>query len=171
MLKTLNKENLLKVNFLDLNKYNSDYVYKIIKRNKIPYNTLNKDSILNLIINHDKNLKSGKLESQLLKNKTNRKKFIRQKKFVNDSLKIGENMYEEKVVKRRMKNEFTNQRVNSNKNRRESSRRLSRIPIEVRSIKSAKSKKLVLKKKNLNDESAQSFKYENEVVLCKILQL
>jgi hypothetical protein len=164
MLKTLNKENLLKVNFLDLNKYNSDYVYKIIKRNKIPYNTLNKDSILNLVINHDKNLKSGKLDSQLLKNKTNRKKYTRQMKFVEESLKIGQNMYEEKVVKRRMKNEFVNQ-----KSRRESSRRSSRISnIDLCSIKMAKSKKLVLKKQNIKEESIQNRINKNEVLLCKI---
>ena len=77
-----------------MNKYNSDKVYKIIKKFKIPYNTLTKDSILNLIINFDKNSKTGKIDNNssnfLLKHKTNRKK----------SVKGKENLYSEKINKR-----------------------------------------------------------------------
>jgi hypothetical protein len=77
-----------------VNKYNSDKVYKIIKKFKIPYNTLTKDSILNLIMNFDKNSKNGKLDNNynfLLKQKTTRKK----------TLKDKENLYSEKINKRK----------------------------------------------------------------------
>lgn len=84
----------MKNNGIDVNKYNSDKVYKIIKKFKIPYNTLTKDSILNLIINFDKNSKNGKIENSsnlLLKQKTNRKKSVKDK----------ENLYSEKINKRK----------------------------------------------------------------------
>ena len=85
---------MLKLNNIDLNKYNSDKVYKIIKKFKIPYNTLTKDSILNLIINFDKNSKTGKVENGnfLLKQKTMKKK----------PLKDKENLYSEKINKRKI---------------------------------------------------------------------
>ena len=84
----------MKNNGVDVNKYNSDKVYKIIKKFKIPYNTLTKDSILTLIINFDKNSKNGKIDNNsnfLLKQKTARKKSVKDK----------ENLYSEKVNKRR----------------------------------------------------------------------
>jgi len=109
MLKQLNKENLLKNNSVDINKYNSDHVYKIIKKNKLPYNSLNKESILALIVNHDKNFKNGKLESQFLKTKTNRKKLNKNVKIPRNPIKFGENMYDEKVVKRRNKNKLNSE--------------------------------------------------------------
>ena len=82
---------MLKNNNIDVNKYNSDKVYKIIKKFKIPYNTLTKDSIFNLIINFDKNSKNGKIENPnfMLKQKTPRKKSIR------------DNVYSEKINKRK----------------------------------------------------------------------
>jgi len=93
ILKLFNKDNLLKNNGIDVNKYNSDKVYKIIKKFKIPYNTLTKDSILNLIINFDKNSKNGKIDNNnfLLKQKTFRKKTVKDK----------ENLYSEKINKRK----------------------------------------------------------------------
>ena len=60
ILKQLNKDNLIKANNINPNKYNSDKIYQIIKKLKIQYSTLNKKSILNLIINYEKNLKNSK---------------------------------------------------------------------------------------------------------------
>ncbi len=94
ILKQICKENLLKANNVDPNKYNSDYVYKIIKKNKIAYNTLNKETILSLVINNDKNLKCGKGEGGFLKNKSNRKKSVR------GYVKKEENLYDQKVRRR-----------------------------------------------------------------------
>ena len=93
-MKIINKDNLLKNNSIDVNKYNSDKVYKIIKKFKIPYNSLTKESILNLIVNFDKNSKNGKIENSnlLLKRKTQRKKSIKER---------DNNLYSESINKRK----------------------------------------------------------------------
>lgn len=95
MLKQINKDNLLKANGIDPNKYNSDRVYKMIKKNKIAYNNLNKEAILAMIINYEKNHKIGKNEMHMLKSKTNRRK----SKGLSSNLK--ENLYDEKINKRK----------------------------------------------------------------------
>lgn len=59
ILKSLNKDNVLKSSGIDPTKFNSDKIYKIIKKYKIPYNTLTKESVLQIIINQDKNGKVG----------------------------------------------------------------------------------------------------------------
>jgi hypothetical protein len=61
----------------------------MIKKFKIPYNTLTKESILTMIMNYEKNAKVGKVEQGFLKNKTARKKN-----------KEKENLYSEKINKR-----------------------------------------------------------------------
>ena len=60
ILKQINKENLLKNNGIDYCKYNSDKVYKLLKKYKITYKNVTKDTILNLIIATEKNQK-GKI--------------------------------------------------------------------------------------------------------------
>ena len=60
ILKQINKENLLKNNGIDYYKYNSDKVYKLLKKYKITYKNVTKDTILNLIIATEKNQK-GKI--------------------------------------------------------------------------------------------------------------
>ena len=60
ILKQINKENLLKNNGIDYYKYNSDKVYKLLKKYKITYKNLTKDTILELIIATEKNQK-GKI--------------------------------------------------------------------------------------------------------------
>jgi len=50
ILKQINKENLLKNNGIDYYKYNSDKVYKLLKKYKITYKNVTKDTILDLII-------------------------------------------------------------------------------------------------------------------------
>ena len=57
ILKQINKENLLKNNGIDLCKYNSDKVYKLLKKHKISYKDVTKDSILDIIIATEKNQK------------------------------------------------------------------------------------------------------------------
>ena len=94
ILKLINKDNLLKINNIDIDKYNSDKVYKIIKKYKIAYNSLTKDSILNLILNYDRSTKNGKIEngSFILKQKPIKKKPEKDK----------ENLYLEKITKRKI---------------------------------------------------------------------
>jgi len=50
ILKQINKENLLKNNGIDFSKYNSDKVYKLLKKYKISCKNVTKDTILDLII-------------------------------------------------------------------------------------------------------------------------
>jgi hypothetical protein len=59
ILKTLTKENVFKENNIDPVFYNSDRIYKIIKKQNIPYNSLNKESIVDLIIKHNIHTKEG----------------------------------------------------------------------------------------------------------------
>ena len=60
ILKQINKENLLKNNGIDYYKYNSDKVYKLLKKYKITYKNVTKETILDLIIATEKNQK-GKI--------------------------------------------------------------------------------------------------------------
>ena len=70
ILKQINKENLLKNNGIDYYKYNSDKVYKLLKKYKITYKNVTKDTILNLIIATEKNQK-GKIFGVSEENKIN----------------------------------------------------------------------------------------------------
>jgi hypothetical protein len=89
ILKQINKDSMLKTSGIDPNKYNSDRVYKMIKKNKIPYNNLNKEAIMGMILNHEKNTRS---ESAMNKNKKKSRSQHR------DSL------YDERVNKRKSSN-------------------------------------------------------------------
>ena len=75
ILKQINKENLLKNNGIDYYKYNSDKVYKLLKKYKITYKNVTKDTILDLIISTEKNQK-GKIfgiseENKIINNSAN----------------------------------------------------------------------------------------------------
>jgi hypothetical protein len=96
ILKSINKENLLRLNGIDPYKYNSDKIYRIIKKFKIPYNSLTKETMLQLVINYERNAKTGKIDgNSLLKNKTTRVNGKRKKKKdVLDNI----NIYSEKIV-------------------------------------------------------------------------
>ena len=59
MVKSINEENLFVINNLNANKYNSEVVYKIIKKCEIPYLYLTKNSILLIIFNYDNLNKTG----------------------------------------------------------------------------------------------------------------
>ena len=69
ILKQINKENLLKNNGIDNYKYNSDKVYKLLKKYKVTYKNVTKDTILDLIISAEKNPKA-KVFDVIDKNKT-----------------------------------------------------------------------------------------------------
>ena len=60
ILKQINKENLLKNNGIDFYKYNSDKVYKLLKKYKISYKNVTKETILDIILATEKNQK-GKI--------------------------------------------------------------------------------------------------------------
>jgi len=105
MLKQINKDNMLKSNGIDPNKYNSDRVYKMIKKNKLPYNSLNKEAILAMIMNYEKNNKQGKSEIQMLKSKTSRRKTK------NYGVNAKENLYDEKINRRKITTAFPSEDV------------------------------------------------------------
>lgn len=48
----MNSENLIRYNGVDPDNYNADRVYKIMKKSKLPYYNITKDSILRTILNH-----------------------------------------------------------------------------------------------------------------------
>jgi hypothetical protein len=95
ILKQINKENLLKNNGIDIDKYNSDRVYKMIKKMKIPYSNLTKESIFQMIMSFEKNSKGGKFDfKQFLSQKTQRRK-------PGTGLKMKRgNVYSEKIKQR-----------------------------------------------------------------------
>lgn len=85
ILKQINKENLLKNNGIDYYKYNSDKVYKLLKKYKITYKNVTKDTILDLIISTEKNQK-GKIFSLSENKLTNNNSNINNNSNGNDSL-------------------------------------------------------------------------------------
>lgn len=140
ILKLINRDNLLKNNNIDPNKYNSDKVYKIIKKFKIPYNTLTKDSILTLILNFDKNSKNGKIENSnfLLKNKQILKK---------NKDKNKENLYNEKINKRKISSIKTRINKEESENDKEENDSSSEFEINSSNVYSVKVKKITKEKK------------------------
>ena len=68
ILKQLNKEiNCFKIYNIDTNLYNSDKIYRLIKKYKLPYNSLNKDTVLDLIL---KNERGANFENIRIKQKS-----------------------------------------------------------------------------------------------------
>ena len=55
LIKQINKDNSFKTYNIDSLKYNSEKIYKMIKNNKLPYNTLTKTSVLEMILKNEKN--------------------------------------------------------------------------------------------------------------------
>ena len=109
ILKNINKDGLLKSNGIDPNKYNSDKIYKMIKKFKVPYNSLTKESVLAMINNFEKNSKNSKFDTNLLKAKTTRRK---------------SSLYTEKIKQRKIK-------IKEPTNTRRSTRTVKRKVIEV----------------------------------------
>lgn len=82
----------MKLNGIDSNKYNSDKIYKMLKKFKIAYKSLNKETIINLILNQEKNTKGIKSDGstcQMLKKKTKRSKNYELKALSKPQLKIN----------------------------------------------------------------------------------
>ena len=92
ILKQINKENLLKNNGIDSYKYNSDKVYKLLKKYKITYKNVTKDTILDLIISTEKNQKDKIFnlnENNLINNNTNNNTSILQTNELNLKEKLN----------------------------------------------------------------------------------
>jgi len=80
----INKDNLLKKKNISPNKYNSDILYKMIKNDKVPYVSLSKETILNLILLEENRSKMSKFQNH--NNHSNSNNTSCDKKLVNDSL-------------------------------------------------------------------------------------
>jgi hypothetical protein len=90
ILKNINKDGLLKNIGIDPNKYDSDKIYKMIKKFKVPYNSLTKENVLAMINNFEKNSRSSKFDYNLLKNKTRRKSSLYTEKIKQRKTKLKE---------------------------------------------------------------------------------
>lgn len=85
----------MKLNGIDPNKYNSDKIYKMLKKFKIAYKSLNKDTIINLILNQEKNTKGNNSDgysTQMLKKKTKRTRSAQPKSLSKPKLTINTKM-------------------------------------------------------------------------------
>ena len=54
-MKQLNKDNAFRTYEIDPIKFNSEKIYRLIKKFKLPYNSLTKESVLDMIMRYDKN--------------------------------------------------------------------------------------------------------------------
>ena len=146
ILKQINKENLIKNNGIDSNKYNSDKIYKMLKKYKIPYKSLNKETVLDLIISTEKNSKINKnsfnLDVHIPKTKIKKIKSISKEKEtsnINEKSQINSKTTKNKdnvIVKQKNNPSMTNPKKN--------------LTINVKMINKNKSHKSLSKNHNIN---------------------
>jgi hypothetical protein len=146
ILKQINKENLIKNNGIDSNKYNSDKIYKMLKKYKIPYKSLNKDIVLDLIISTEKNSKINKnsfnLDVHIPKTKIKKIKSISKEKEtsnIKEKSQINSKTTKNKdnvIVKQKNNRSMTNPKKN--------------LTINVKMINKNKSHKSSSKNHNIN---------------------
>lgn len=106
LLKALIKEDLLRANAIESNKYNSDKLYKLIKKFQVPYHSLTKETILEIILNHEKNSRiEGRQYESLLRTKTVRKHNTRSNKKATNS-RLNVKLRNEAKMVQEDKNEF-----------------------------------------------------------------
>ena len=113
ILKQINKENLLKNNGIDYYKYNSDKVYKLLKKYKVTYKNVTKETILELIIASEKNQK-GKIfglndDSKLINNNINNSSNNKNNSLSNTPFSLDNNLIKNS-------NEKSSRNNSSNKN-------------------------------------------------------
>jgi len=85
-LKCIIKENIHKAKNIDIHKYNSDILYKMIKTSKISYEMLSKEVLLDVIVKSETNCKLKKNPLNLIlnsdsksANKANKRKRLEKK--------------------------------------------------------------------------------------------
>jgi len=103
------KEPFLKQYNINFNKYDADKVYQIIRREKVPYNTLTKESVINIIINYEKNKKSDVQEQKsdkiqpLFYNAKNKVKLRLSKNIFNLFLELKQLYNKNVIIKKKRK--------------------------------------------------------------------
>ena len=145
ILKQINKENLIKNNGIDSNKYNSDKIYKMLKKYKVPYKSLNKDTVLDLIISTEKNSKINKnsfnLDIHLPKTKIKKIKSISKEK--ENSNGNNNNQNNTKISKNK------ENYIPKQKNNRSVSNPKKNLTLNIKMINKTKSQKNTSKNSNL----------------------
>jgi hypothetical protein len=76
ILKILFKENVFEENNIDAGQYTAEKIYKIIKRQNISYDSLCKETIVDLIIKHNIQNKNDKDTSKLDKTSNSLSKYL-----------------------------------------------------------------------------------------------
>ena len=120
ILKQINKENLLKNNGIDYCKYNSDKVYKLLKKYKVSYKNVTKDTILDMIISTEKNQK-GKFfgintneENKIINHSP---EIINQNEIINIPKNINytnpENNISENIIERQIRNNSDSKKISN----------------------------------------------------------
>ena len=170
ILKQINKENLLKNNGIDYYKYNSDKVYKLLKKYKITYKNVTKDTILDLIIATEKNQK-GKIFGLNEDNKitngnniniNNQNNIITNLPFnldnnliKNNNVKFNGNNVENKITNKRIKSKLKNfDKKNSNESLLKRDKKIFQSNIVMTDLKPIKDN--LIDNQNQNDKQANN---------------
>ena len=175
ILKQINKENLMKINGIDSNKYNSDKIYKMLKKFKIAYKNLNKETVLELIISTEKNLKGNNnnncktfgIEIQAPKNKNKKIKIGLNNNNNNNNNNIINNGNNNNNIDMKMKNNNNNNSNNKSKIKKSKSKNknfLSSNLINNQNLNNNNNfnkKKLTINTKKINACHSKNKKKEN----------
>ena len=148
ILKQINKENLIKNNGIDSNKYNSDKIYKMLKKYKIPYKSLNKDIVLDLIISTEKNSKINKNSFNFLDVHIPKTKIKKKNKTISKEKEISKINNDKQI-----NTKITKKKVNiipKQKNYRSKTNPKKNLTINVKMINKNKTQKTSLKNHNIN---------------------
>ena len=148
ILKQINKENLIKNNGIDSNKYNSDKIYKMLKKYKIPYKSLNKDIVLDLIISTEKNSKINKNSFNFLDVHIPKTKIKKKNKTISKEKEISKINNDKQI-----NTKITKKKVNiipKQKNYRSKTTPKKNLTINVKMINKNKTQKTSLKNHNIN---------------------
>lgn len=160
----MNKENILKSNGINPDVYNADKTYKIIKKLNVPYNGLTKDSILKIILSHEKGLSLDFIESiQPRKSKLKKLKgslYLEKTSYRPPKINIGTTLSttkdrdNTKMLGRKKSRRTTIFKKPVNMN----TKHILRKPTKVSSTPSPKYFDIIIEKKNLIDFDNPKFK-------------
>ena len=174
ILKQINKENLLKNNGIDLCKYNSDKVYKLLKKYKISYKNVNKDTILEIIIATEKNQKDkifcvndeNKLTNNFSTNNNSNAGENLSFNIDNDIIKNSNNIFENNIQNKNIENKKSKAKSKINFDNEVSLKKekkifKSNVVKEVKEIKNENEKNIDKNRTNILNQA----KIENNTII------
>ena len=182
ILKQINKENLLKNNGIDFSKYNSDKVYKLLKKYKISCKNVTKDTILDLIIATEKNQKAkilgndeNKLENNFMVNNNDALEnftFNLNNKLLKNNDNINGNKFQNKNLenkkskaKSRQKNNYDINSTNEIPLKKDKKIFKSNVVNDVKTIKNERGE--ILNKNKTNNSSKINNENNKNINKCK----